>query len=444
MTATRRNPPPGRFLEAEPVELTLTAQGAPAELTIRAHNVTWTAHPADEWVHLSASTGDGNAVITVSATPNPEPTERRSSLQITGDAVEPVEIRILQRASQPGPSPEPEPVVMARVEGYWAGDYWDTGGRLDDLYLVMTDRTILDGKPHGAGSILSLDLNIPAATFATFDIAGTYAPSTALPPTQAHTFNADEVTYVATYNAANNRTAQRYATAGAVEIKGERPLYQIDVSLTLDDGTAFLATYEGSIPFFDDTNPVLSTLTGDCRPKLTAATGTFLAHTDHAGSSLPLLLELTGSHEQRAEHLQLLLNVTPDAQQTGRIEGTYRLTETSYPSDCPAGTAQPGTLASTGDELIFDGCWYLSYTTAREEQLSDMAPLQQGQITVSRTEEVYTIDYALTDDNSSQPHSVAGRYIGAVTFTNLDGPGPEPGDVTTGGQLAPWKPGGRW
>lgn len=432
-------PPPDKFLEVEPLALTLNAEGTPVKLTVRARNVTWTAEPADQWVLLNIPTGDGDATIAVSATPNSDIVERQSLLRITADGVAPVQITILQQANKP--VPPPEPVVLTHAEGYWDSDYWETGGVLDDLYLVMTDREIRDGTIRGAGSIASLDLNLPAAAFDTFEITGSYAPSRTLPPTVAYTFNADEVTYVATYDDAGNRTAQRYATNGSILVTGTRPAYRIVVDLALDDGTRFLATFEGTVPFFDDTKPVISTLTGDCHPALTTATGTFPVEPE-SHSSIPLLLDLRGTEGAVQAHLQLLFHVTREAFLLGCVEGIYRIAELPIPPDRPPGTAIPGTVTQSGGDIAFAGSWYLQYADAAAP--SGMAPLRTGRVEITRSGEQYGIDFALTDDNAAQPHTVSGRYEGPIEFINLPEPGPGPGDATTGGTLAPWKPGGRW
>lgn len=431
-------PHPSKILEAAPLQLTLDAAGTPVELIVRAQNVNWTAEPDAQWLLLDTRKGEGDDVIAVSATPNPDPDERRATLRITAEGVDPIGIAVTQQGNVPAPPPETK--VMTLTEGYWAGDYWETDGVLDDLYLVMTDRPIGQGELQGAGYVISLDLNILAATFPTFEIAGNYTPSTVLPPTEAYTFNADEVTYVNTYDASGNRTSLRYATGGSIRITGVRPDYRIDADLSFADGTALRATYNGTIPFYDDTTPVLSTLTGDCRPQLTAASGTFLPHPEQ--TAIPLLLYLSGTDATAAATLQLLLHVSPEAQQHGAIEGTYRVMELPVPSGAPEGTALPGTLAPNSDELGFEGSWYLLHTS--EGALNGMAPLRGGQVVVARSAERYTIDYALRDDNVTQPHTVSGRYQGPIDFTNLPDPGPGPGDAIAGGTLAPWKPGGRW
>lgn len=433
-------PAPDKVLKAEPLTLTLDAKGTPVELTVRAQNVTWTAQPEAQWIRLSADRGDGDAVIAVSAAVNPDADERRSVLRIEAAEVPPVEIVVQQQGT--APIPPPEPAVITYIEGYWAGDYWETGGVLDDLYLMMTDRTMLDGKLQGAGFVASLDLNIPAATFSTFEIAGSYAPSTVLPPATPYTFNVDEVTYVLTYDASGNRTAQRYATGGSIRITGERPDYRIDASLTFEDGTALQATYQGTILFSDKTTPVLSTLSGDCRPQLAAATGTFLPHPDQADIPLPLQLCLTGTDGAAEATLQLQLLVSPEALDQGAIEGTYRVADLPVPSDAPQGTALPGTLSPDSEELGFEGSWYLLRTA--QGALNGIAPLRGGQVVIARSGERYTIDFTLTDDNLAQPHTVSGHYEGPIDFTNLPDPGPGPGDATADGTLVPWTPGGRW
>lgn len=171
-------------------------------------------------MHLGVGSGDRSAVIEVTADPNTNGGTLISNVVIKADddTVAPVTIEVVQLPSQQGGD---DPIELKRAEGYWAGDYWQTDGRFDDVYLIMTDMEIRDGNPVGPGHVISLDMNIPAATFDTFDIVGTYGPSMSLVPDRQYTFNSDEVSYVQTYDASGACVAWRYSTGGSVEIARE-------------------------------------------------------------------------------------------------------------------------------------------------------------------------------------------------------------------------------
>lgn len=438
-----------KTLRAEPGKLQLDADGSAVQLTVTAQNVTWTAIPGDTWVHLSGVSADQSAVIEVSADPNTTDGMLTSNVVITADdeTVAPVTIEVVQ---QPARQVGDDPIKLKLAEGYWVGDYWQTNGRLDDVYLIMTDMEISDGNPVGPGHMISLDMNIHAATFDTFDIVGTYGPSKSLVPERPYTFNSDEVSYVQTYDASGTRVAWRYATGGSVEIAREGEVYSIALTFTLDDQSTFEATYEGTIEFFDETRKCLSTLEADCTPSLTTAQGTFREYTGTEAPSKLLVLDLSGDRSQPSvDNVTLFLNVALETQKTGAIENVYQIIEDlsgSTMADLTPGTAIPGYLTQDeSDQIVFAGSWYRRFARLDDQlQLGGMAPLVGGRITVTREDKVYTIAYSLTDDNYQTPHTVSGTYRGEIQFTNLSDPDPDPFDISAGGELGGWKPGGRW
>ncbi len=446
-------PDPGptvtKTLHAEPGTLQLDADGSAVQLTVTAQNVTWTAKPGDAWVHLSVGSGDRSTVIEVTADPNTTDGTLKSNVVITADdeTVAPVTIGVVQLSSQ---QVGDDPIVLKQAEGYWAGDFWQTNGRLDDVYLVMTDMEVRDGNPIGPGYVISLDMNIPAATFDTFDIEGTYGPSMSLVPDRQYTFNSDEVSYVQTYDASGTQIAWRYATGGSVVITREGEVYSIALTFILDDESSFEATYEGRIEFFDETQECLSTLKTDCTPSLTMAQGTFRKYTEAEVPSMLLVLNFFGDQTHSLfDNMMLYLNVDPETQKTGAIEMVYRVIEDlpgSTAADLKPGTVIPGYLASDGaDQPVFAGSWYRSFARLDDQlQLGGMAPFVSGQVTVTREDKLYTVAYAFTDDNEQTPHTVSGTYTGGIEFTNLSDPDPDPFDVFTGSELGGWKPGGRW
>lgn len=448
-------------LSVAPETLSFKAEGETLELTVTAKDVNWTATCDAKWLTITGGSGDGNATVAVKAEPNTAPTPLSTTIVFAGEGVEPVSIAVTQAAKfDPG-----EAAVLTLAEAYWAGDYWGTAGTLNDLYIVLTDMPMQNGALTYPGKIIQLDLNIPATTFDKVEtvVAGSYTPSYTLTPLQRYTFNSDEVSYIWDYDASGAKTATHYTTGGSVTIARSAAGYTIDLDLKMDDNTTYKAHYEGRMVFYDDTVKHLSTLKESVQPALTQASGTFYQYPDATVPVRALSLTFYGDLTQaQFDNMILMLNVDPEAQKEGAIEGTYTVIEKEIDkigtTDMVKGTVVPGYLSKDdNDDLLFGGSWYrLLANVNGEAQLGGMAPFKSGRVVIARDGENYTVDYQFVDDNETTPHAITGTYTGPIAFTNLGGgtepdPGPGPGpdpkpgvDASTGGQLSQWKPGGRW
>ena len=227
----------------------------------------------------------------------------------------------------------------------------------------------------------------------------------------------------------------------------------------MDDNTTFKARYSGTMLFYDDTIKHLSTLEQNVQPTLTQASGTFYKYEDTPVDVSALQLNFYGDlTQQKTDNMMLMLNVDPEAQKEGAIDGTYTVIEKEASkigvSDLKKGTVVPGYLTKddTGD-LAFGGSWYrLLANIGGETQLGGMAPFTSGEVVITSNENSYTVVYRFVDDNEETPHAISGTYTGAINFTNIGGgggtdPDPDPKpqvDASAGGQLSQWKPGGRW
>ncbi len=446
---------PQPSLKVSPESLSFKAEGETLELTVTAENVSWTAVPTDSWLTVTGGSGDGNATVQVKADPNTTTSPLNTTIVVSGEGVDPVTIPVTQ-AAKADPS---DVVTLTHAEAYWTGDYWDTAGTLNELYIVMTDMPIQNGALTYPGKILQIDLNIPATTFERVEevVAENYSPSYTLTPTQRYTFNSDEVSYIWDYDASGTVTARRYTTGGSVTIARSGNNYTIDLSLTMDDNSTYRARYSGPVTFYDDTIKHLSTLEQSVQPSLTQASGTFYKYKDVSIGVSALQLNFYGDLAQsKIDNMMLMLNVDPETQKKGDIEGTYTVIEKEIDkigiSDFEKGTVIPGYLSKddTGD-LVFGGSWYrLLANIGGETQLGGMAPFRSGQVVIARDENTYTVTYQFVDDNEDTPHVISGTYTGAISFTNLGGEeDPDPDikpeiDASAGGQLGQWKPGGRW
>ena len=451
--AAQETPQPS--LKVEPASLTFKAEGETLELTVTAKDVSWTATSDAGWLTITGGSGDGNATVEVKADPNPSTDPLNTTIVVSGEDIDPVTVAVTQAAKvDPG-----EVVTLKHAEAYWAGDYWGTAGTLNDLFIVLTDMAMQNGALTYPGKIIQIDLNIPATTFNKVEtvVAGTYSPSYSLTPTQRYTFNSDEVSYIWDYSAPEVVTKRSYSTGGSVTIARSGNDYTIDLNLTMDDNTTFKARYSGTMLFYDDTIKHLSTLEQNVQPTLTQASGTFYKYEDTPVDVSALQLNFYGDlTQQKTDNMMLMLNVDPEAQKEGAIEGTYTVIEKEASkigvSDLKQGTAVPGYLTQDDKgELAFGGSWYrLLANIGGETQLGGMAPFTSGQVVITSNEKVYTVVYQFVDDNEETPHAITGTYTGAINFTNLGGstdPDPDPKpqvDASAGGQLSQWKPGGRW
>ena len=448
---------PQPSLKVEPASLSFKADGETLELTVTAKDVSWTATSEASWLTITGGSGDGDATVQVKADPNTTSASQNTTIVVSGEGVDAVTIPVTQAAKvDPG-----EVVTLTHAEAYWTDDYWDTAGTLNELYIVMTDMPIQNGVLTYPGKIIQIDLNIPATTFAKVEevVAGNYSPSYSLTPTQRYTFNSDEVSYIWDYDASGVVTTRRYTTGGSVTISRSGNNYTIDLSLTMDDNSTFNARYNGSMAFYDDTIKHLSTLEQSVKPSLTQASGTFYKYENASVNASALQLNFYGDLAQsQIDNLMLMLNVGPEAQQEGAIEGTYTVIEKDIDKisaeDLKKGTVVPGYLTKDNEgNLAFGGSWYrLLANIGGQTQLGGMAPFTSGQVVIAREDKTYTVTYQFVDDNEETPHAISGTYTGAISFTNLGGepdPGPDPDpkpeiDASAGGQLGQWNPGGRW
>lgn len=156
--------------------------GGTKELEVNASSgCHWSVSSDADWIKLSPTVGKGNGAVTVTADANVQYEMRTGTIIVASEGLPDVNVSVTQA---PAEEPEDDAVILKTVNCYYAGDFWDTDGKLDDVYLEMTDMHISeDGNVKGPGIVLSLDLNVAAATFDTFTIEGTFTPNSALPPT---------------------------------------------------------------------------------------------------------------------------------------------------------------------------------------------------------------------------------------------------------------------
>lgn len=448
-------------LKANVSEISFDAGGGSENIMIVGDEVSWHASTNADWITVEPESGVGNTIVAVTAAPNESVFDRNAVLTVAGEGFEPFTVAVVQAESDVVPD---DTMILQYAEAYYAGDYWGTGGKLDNVYLNLTDMAVTNNGIAYPGSIIIIDLNIPATTLSKVNLTGTYSPSTSIVPTAAYTFNADEISRVVEYNANGSQSKWSYATGGSVSITQTGTNCNIDLTLTFADADDLHAVYSGEMKIYDDSQTYFSTLTGDVSPVLTSAQGTFYKYQNGPADVYALSLSLFGdTSSSPVDNVMFMLNVDAATQQDGSIEGVYTLAEGD--SGIKKNTVVAGSLQqNSAGEVEFVGSWYRQFVyDGSQYQYGAFAPFTLGQLVITRDGSTYTFKYGFNDDNILSPNSIGGTYTGAITFTNLGGgdnpdnpdnpdkpvdpdlPAPKPGvDIASGGKLGSWITGGRW
>lgn len=447
-------------LKANVAEISFDAAGGSQNIMIVGDDVQWHASADADWIAIEPESGVGNTIVAVKAAENESVFDRNAVITVSGDEFEPFTVSVAQKKSDIVPD---NTMVLKYAEAYYAGDYWDTGGKLDNVYLNLTDMEVTGNGIAYPGTIFVIDLNIPATTFGKVNLAGAYSASTAFPPTKAYTFNADEISRMVEYDANGSQSKSLYATGGSMTISQTGLNVNIDLTLTFDGADDIHAVYSGEMAIYDDSKTYFSTLTGNVAPVLTSAQGTFYKYQNGPADIYALSLSLFGdTSSSPVDNVIFMLNVDAATQQNGAIEGVYTLAEGD--SGIKKNTVVAGSIQmNSAGEVEFVGSWYRQFIyDGAQYQYSAFAPFTLGQLVITREGSTYTLKYGFNDDNVLSPNSIGGTYTGAITFTNLgngggndpdnpdnpdkpDVPTPKPGvDITSGGKLGSWITGGRW
>jgi|GEM_PF-1383735 len=414
--------------------------GGSEELEISASSgLAWRVSADADWVKTSPAIGSGIGTVIVSVEANTEHEPRTARITVTAEGVKPAVVSATQASAA---APSEDAVKLKTVNCYYAGDYWGTDGKLDDVYFEMTDMTLDEGgSAKGPGTAIRIDMNVAAATFDTFSIEGTYTPSAALTPTQKGTFNVDAAgdvspTYIYELDA-NGAQTRKDAVGGKIVIVKSGENYMFDIELTFLDKTSLKAVYNGAVAFYDDTIGGNSTLTESISPSFTSVEGTFYSWGMDGMESDALILNFTGDTEQNpCDYMTLTLNIAKTAWNSGNIDGTYKVIEKVideiYLDELVPGTAIPGYLSKDNSgNISLGGGWYYALAKIDDQsQLAGMAPFTSGTVTISGSagNGDCTVGYSFVDDNPATPHTISGKYTGKVNLTNVGGGSTDPTD----------------
>ena len=272
----------------------------------------WNMSSDAEWVSVSPKMGTGLGTVLVSAGANASYTPLAAVLTVSADGVEPMKINVSQASSD---APAADALRLKTVNCYYAGDYWGTDGKLDDVYFEMTDMTAdATGNLQGPGVAIMIDVNIAASSYENFSIEGTYTPSSLDTPINKGTFNVDakgdvSPTYVISLSTDGAQT-RKDAVGGKLSIVKSGTNYIFDILLTFGDGTQLKAVYNGEIKVYNDSVTSSSTLTSNISPEYRSARGTFGSWGQEGMSADYLILNLVGdTSSANCEYLMLTLDV---------------------------------------------------------------------------------------------------------------------------------------
>lgn len=114
--------------------------GGVQELGINASSgCMWTVSADADWIKLSPVLGKGEGVVNVTADANVGYEMRTGTIIVASEGLPDVKVSVAQ---EPAKEPEEDAVILKTVNCYYAGDFWGTDGKLDDVYLEMTDMVI--------------------------------------------------------------------------------------------------------------------------------------------------------------------------------------------------------------------------------------------------------------------------------------------------------------
>ncbi len=426
--------------------------GGSEELEISASSgLAWRVSADADWVKMSPAIGSGIGTVIVSVEANTEYEPRTAKITVAAEGVKPAVVSVTQASAT---APSDDAVKLKTVNCYYAGDYWGTDGKLDDVYFEMTDMTLdAGGTAKGPGTAIRIDMNVAAATFDTFSIEGTFTPTSELTPTKKGTFNVDaegEISPTYIYELDENGTQTRKdAVGGKVIIVKSGESYMFDIELTFLDKTSLKAVYSGPVKFYDDTVGGNSTLTENITTSYVSATGSFVSWGVEGITSDALVLNFTGDAGQNpCDYMTLTLNVAKTAWNSGNIDGTYKVIEKGideiYLDELVPGTAIPGYLSkdNSGNISLGGGWYYALAKIDNQSQLAGMAPFTSGTVTISGSAGTgdCTVSYSFVDDNPATPHTVSGKYTGKINLTNVGGGTTDPTDPTDPDTPDPDKP----
>lgn len=111
-------------LSVTPGDLSFVAAGETKTVAVKAKNVVWQATTTAKWLTLSDYEGAADGTVSVKAEANPEQAERKTTITVSGEGVEPVTIEVSQAAATETEPSEPQVSASVKKLSFTSGNYY--------------------------------------------------------------------------------------------------------------------------------------------------------------------------------------------------------------------------------------------------------------------------------------------------------------------------------
>lgn len=290
------------------------------------------------------------------------------------------------------------------------GYYYGTRtGSVPNYYLSLAENPMLNNI-IGDGYTYVLDIygSEPDDMNAIAPAAGTYRLGDAF---DAWTFNSQN-------SSVRIKTAEGTSsisfTDGTLTVTQEGDQYMYEAILTDSNKDVHYITYTGPVSLSDfSQGSYVSTLSEDHKADMTGATcsayyygDTYVYTSGIQTSNWQIFL----SKLPNGDHFTLDICAPPTSNmETGITPGVYALLDCDY----GVNTALKGFI--TGGTKM--GSWFRTYEKGAE--VDPIAPLDSGNITISRDGDTYTITIQAWDDQP-QPKAITATWTGSIQLQNMD------------------------
>lgn len=290
------------------------------------------------------------------------------------------------------------------------GYYYGTRtGSVPNYYLSLAENPMVNNAiGDGYTYILDIYSTEPGNMNAIAPAAGTYKLGNEF---DAWTFNSQN-------SSVRIKTAEGTSsisfTDGTITVTQEGDQYTYEAILTDSNKDVHYITYTGPVSLRDfSQGSYVSTLSEDHKADMTGATCSahYYGDTYVNASGIPTSnWQIFLSTLPNGDHFTLDICAPPTStMETGIAPGTYTLLNCNY----GVNTALQGFI--TGGAKM--GSWFHTYKNAA--QTDPIAPLDSGNIIISRDGETYTINIQAWDDQP-QPKAITATWTGRIELKNMD------------------------
>lgn len=288
------------------------------------------------------------------------------------------------------------------------GDYYELGTNNFDMYLLESTLSVdAEGKFVGNGNYLYLEFNVPitqnSINEANFILSTTGAINTFFPGENVQSGGQTYIIGSRVVNKSGTTSTVRLITEGSYSITAKGSNFLVEGDVITEDNEVIHFKYEGALEVTDnreepvELNPSFTHgrlyYFGDAYDSKT--TNNFVAY---------LATESVDFESSELDGELLMFEFNTALEVTDSIpSGTYNMmTELNYETLIPFSLVF-GYTTESGDEW---GSWYYGETAKK---------LKTGNVTASKSGDIYTINYELYDRIGSK---VWGTYTGALHYVD--------------------------